>query len=235
MKHPRYLDLPALPAFLAPLLLLCSLLLAPVLAPAAADNTWRLVSDKNGIQVYMRHTDDSPMKTFRGVTRVRIDNLHAISAVLNDTENLPRWMHFVNQAREFHRTSYLNRQMQFLTDVPWPVTDREAVVKIDVSYDVAKNSVYVRTSNAPDLLPPTEGYVRFPRFNARLDFIIADPKTHMVEITYEVIADLGGNLPAWLVNMAMKDTPYFTLDKLRRVVQRPEYQAWRDPVLPFPW
>lgn len=202
---------------------------------AAGDNAaWRLVSDKNGIQVYMRHTDNSPLKTFRGVTRFRIDNLHAISAVLNDTPNLPRWMHFVHHAREIRRTSYLNRQLQFLTDLPWPVTDREAVVRIDVSYDVDANNVQLRASNAPDLLPPTEGYVRFPRFNARMDFA-AEPKTRTVEVTYEVIADLGGNLPPWLVNVAMKDTPYFTLERFRRVVQRPEYQAWRDPVIPFPW
>lgn len=216
------------------LLLILSGPLASAAAPAADDSLWRLVADKNGIQVYMRHTDDSPLKTFRGVTRFRMDNLHAISAVLNDTENMSRWMHFVDRAVELQRHDYLHRDMQFLTELPWPVTDREAVVKVVVSHDVPKNAVYIRVSNAPRLLPPNGDYVRFPQFDARFDFI-ADPKTRMVEVTYEVIADLGGYLPASLVNIAMKDVPYFTLDKFRRIVARPEYQTWRDPVIPFPW
>lgn len=219
------------------MVLLLALLASPLAmaaAPAANDGAWRLVSDKNGIQVYMRHTDDSPLKTFRGVTRFPMNNLHAISAVLNDTENLSRWMHFVDRAVELGRTDYLHRNMQFLTELPWPVTDREAVVRVAVSHDVPKNAVYIRVSNAPQLLPANDTYVRFPQFDARFDFI-ADPKTRMVEVTYEVIADLGGYLPAPLVNIAMKEVPYFTLDKFRRIVARPEYQTWRDPVIPFPW
>ena len=203
-------------------------------APPQVDGPWRLVSDKNGIQVYMRHTDDSPIKTFRGITRFRMDNLHAISAVLNDTENLPRWLHFVDKGTEIGRQDYLHRQMQFLTELPWPVTDREAVVNIDVDYDLTGNLVHIRLTNAPHLLPPNPDYIRFPQFNGRFDFV-ADPRSRTVQVTYEVVADLGGWLPPALVNVAMKDVPYFTLEKFRRVVLRAEYQRWRDPVIPFPW
>jgi hypothetical protein len=219
-------------------LLLACLLLVPASSTSAptraAEEPWRLVSDKNGIQVYMRHTDDSPVKTFRGVTRFRMENLHAISAVMNDTPNMPQWMHFVDQARELSRRDYLHRELQFLTNLPWPVTDREALVNVDVSYDVPGNKVFIRAGNNPTALPPNPDYVRFPQFNARFDFT-GDPATREVEVTYEVIADLGGYIPPWLVNVAMKDVPYFTLERFRRVVLKPEYQNWRDPVIPFPW
>jgi len=42
----------------------------------AADSSdledWKLVSDRNDIQVYMKHRDESRLKTFRGVTRFQL-------------------------------------------------------------------------------------------------------------------------------------------------------------------
>ena len=212
-------------------LLFCALAVAA--EPGRSD--WRLVSDKNGIKVYQRHSDDSPLKTFRGVTRFPVSSLHAVSAVLNDTANIPRWMHFVDRAVELRRQDYRHREMVFYTDVPWPFTDREAVQRIEVGFDAQwRNSLQVLTSNAPELLPPNKDYIRFPRLTARLE-IVGDPQTQMVDVTYEVVGDLGGYIPPWLVNIALKDAPYFTLDKLREAVLRTEYQSWRDPVLPFAW
>ena len=51
-----------------PYLVLLTALLAAERLPAQA-GAWQLVSDRNGIQVYMQHGDRTPLKTFRGVTR----------------------------------------------------------------------------------------------------------------------------------------------------------------------
>ena len=59
----------------------------------ALDDSWRLVSDRNDIQVYMRHRDDTRLKTFRGVTRFKLADQYALVAVLNDYEAYPRWLH----------------------------------------------------------------------------------------------------------------------------------------------
>src|SRR3990167_9023278 len=118
------------------LLALFVLLAACAQGVFAADMTgWRLVSDKDGIQVYMKHGDYARIKTFRGVTHFKVDNLQTMSAVLNDTPNMPRWMHFISQAKEIRRSDYLNREYQFLTSLPWPLADREAVVKLLVRQD----------------------------------------------------------------------------------------------------
>jgi len=56
-----------------------------------------------------------------------------------------------------------------------------------------------------------------------------------VEVTYELIMDPGGYIPAWIANIVLKDIPYFTLEKLRRVVDRPEYDSWQEKSLDLPW
>jgi hypothetical protein len=45
-----------------------------------------------------------------------------------------------------------------------------------------------------------------------------------VEMTYELILDPGGYIPAWIANILLRDAPYFTLERLRRIVSKPEYQ-----------
>lgn len=205
-------------------------------AAGAVDNgdSWRMVSDKNGIQVYMRHADDARIKTFRGVTRFQVDSLSMLSGVLNDTPNMPRWMHFISQAKEISRTDYLNRKYQFLTSLPWPLQDREALVQLLVRQDPVTKAVTVHVINEPNMLPANEDYVRIPQMQGRFAFAPTN-KPHEVEVTYELIMDPGGYIPAWIANIVLKDIPYFTLEKLRRVVERPEYQNWKEPVLVLPW
>src|SRR5690606_29808037 len=98
----------------------------------------------------------------------------------------------------------------------------------------ASKTVTVHVVNKADLLPPNKDYVRIPQMQGRFAFAPTG-KGKEVEITYELIMDPGGYIPAWIANIVLKDIPYFTLEKLRRVVERPEYADWREPSLDLPW
>ena len=189
---------------------------------------------RRGGEAYCRSGSVRKTRTFRGVTRFKINNLQAMSGVLNDTPNMPRWMHFISKAKEIRRSDYLNREYQFLTTLPWPLADREAVVKLLVRQDPVSKGVTVHVINAPTLLPPNSDYIRFPQMTGQFSFYPTG-NAREVEVTYELVLDPGGYIPAWIANIVLKDTPYFTLERLRRVVERPEYQAWKDPVLVMPW
>ena len=56
-----------------PYLVLLAALLTAGRLPAQA-GAWQLVSDRNGIQVYMQHGDRTALKTFRGVSRFPLDD-----------------------------------------------------------------------------------------------------------------------------------------------------------------
>ena len=197
-----------------PYLVLLAALLAAGRLPAQA-GAWQLVSDRNGIQVYMQHGDRTPLKTFRGVTRF----------LLNDYQAYPDWLHFVDSARELGRSNEQVRQLHFTTLLPWPLADREAVLQTRVIQggDPASQEVVVDLSNQPDLLPPNPDYVRFPHMEGMLRFRRAAPGE--VEVVYQLEMNPGGYIPAWLANILLRDAPYFTLERLRRVVHRAEYQG----------
>lgn len=205
------------------LALLCVLLLSPAFADEN-DPDWKLVSDRNEIQVYMKHRDESRLKTFRGVTRFELKDEFALAAVLNDYDSYPKWLHFVDSAEEFDRRGPLDRSVRFTTQLPWPLADREAVLQADVQQKVTteEESVMIELINQPDALPPNNDYIRFPEMWGKLGFIrLGDDQ---VEMTYELILDPGGYIPAWIANILLRDAPYFTLERLRRIILKPEYQ-----------
>jgi len=188
------------------------------------DPDWKLISDRSDIQVYMRHREESRLKTFRGVTRFALADEYALAGVLNDYKNMPKWLHFVDDASEISRDGPLLRNLRFGTHLPWPLADREAVLQVDVQQKLTpeEETVTMALSNRPGLIPPDPDYVRFPEMQGV--FKMRRLGEDMVEVTYELVLDPGGYIPAWLVNLLMRDAPYFTLERLRRIIRNPEYQ-----------
>lgn len=211
-------------------LIVCALLFSPLVShaedipDAGLEAEWQLISDRNEIQVYMRHRENSRLKTFRGVTHITLADEYALASVLNDYKNMPKWLHFVDDVSEFDRDDPLRRYMRFGTHLPWPLADREAVLQIDVVQHIMPENewISVELTNRPELLPENPEYVRFPEMWGRFKFErLGDNDT---AVTYELVLDPGGYIPAWLANLLLRDAPYFTLERLRRIIRNDEYQ-----------
>lgn len=212
--------------------LLAGLLAWWIALPAMAQEaTWGLVSDRNGIKVY-RQDDTARIKTFRGVTRFPITNPASLEALLNDYAAIPRWMHFISSGTETSRRDYLDRTLLFTTELPWPLSDRDVVARLTVK-QVGTNMLKIRAVNDPKA-PLNEDYLRIPQLSGRFDFTFF-PATKEVEVVYEIVMDPGGVIPAWASNIVLKDTPYFTLFKLRRIVTEPKYANYKGTFFEYPW
>lgn len=207
-------------------LLLLTLWLPPLAHGADSANTWTLVSNRNGIQVYTREGQSGPLKTFRGVTHFRLRDEYAMVALLDDYSAYPDWLHFVDSARELGRTSPRLRELRLTTLLPWPLADREALLECRVSQEPGPNGgrVTVQLINRPHLLAPDPDYIRFPILRGLLQFQRLG-HDHQIQVTYQLELDPGGYIPNWLTNILLRDAPYFTLERLRQVVHRPEYQG----------
>ena len=188
------------------------------------DPAWKLITDRNGIDVYMRHRDESRLKTFRGVGRIKLSDEYALAALLEDYDSYPRWLHFVDSAKEFQREGPLLRRLRFTTQLPWPLNDREAVLEARVEQTVSPEleAITVYLDNRPNLLPPNENYVRFPEMEGI--FQITRLANDDAEVVYQLVLDPGGYIPTWLANVLLRDAPYFTLERLRRIITLAEYQ-----------
>lgn len=210
--------------------LMACLALLPGSLPAA-ETDWKLITDRRDIKVYIGADPDARLKTFRGVTTMALPDEYAMLALYNDIDAFPRWLHMIDEAQLLDERSPLDRDLRFTIKLPWPLSDREVVLNstlVQVN-EIGNESVTAILEGDTELAPPVDGFVRLPEFHGTFKFRRLAPGK--VEAIFEVSSDLGGYLPQWIVNFALSDIPYFSLEKMRRIVTQQKYQNHYYPYL----
>lgn len=214
---------------------LLALLLFPMVALAAEARQWKLVSDRDGIQIYMAHNDDSRLKTFRGVMVMEMDDFYSPIALLDDEEYLPRWLYLIRDLHEVKRRSAVDRDYYVLTKLPWPVADRDAGLQFNVRQDPQTHEIQVLFKAREGIVKDTGDYVRIPEMVGH--FIVLPVGGRKVQITFEVLLDPGGYIPAFLANFILKDIPFVSLQRVRRIINTERFKGHVVDYIkvPEPW
>ena len=218
-----------------PLMLAIGTLLSLTL-PAAANEpaeAWRKISDRNGIEVFVSYSETSRLKTFRGITTMELPDEFAMLALYNDIDAFPMWLHMIDGAELINERHPTDRDLRFTISLPWPLMDREVYLTSKLAYvvNINEESVTAYLEGDSSMAEPNEDYVRLPELHGAFSFRRLAPD--VVEATFQISADLGGYLPMWVVNFAFRDIPYFTLEKMRRIVKKEEYQNHYYDYLPL--
>lgn len=183
---------------------------------------WRLVRDLNDIQVYMKHRDESRIKSFKAKTSMKAPDPYSLAAVIEDFENAPEWMHMMSEVTELNRHADNLRDVRLQTRLPWPVNDRDAVVKAVVNQDPQTYDIEIQMIQNDNLLPEYPGYIRMPEIQGVIRAKMLSNQRMAFEM--EFLMDPGGYIPPWLSNVILKDISYHTLRKLKGVLLKEEYQ-----------
>lgn len=189
---------------------------------AAPQEEWKLVTDRDGIMVYMAHSDDSKIKTFRGEGEIQVDDFRAIANQLDNYPFIASWMHMISELEDMGMKTPYDREIHVTTRLPWPVSDRDAGISVEVYQDPETLVVLVPFVAREDIVAVSDSYVRMPELEGYLRFEPLEPG--LVYMTFEVVLDPGGYIPAWLANLILRDIPYFSLKRLRRVSNAEAFQ-----------
>ena len=203
----------------------------PAAAAGGGDAGWQLhrLDTATGTQVWLRDRGDAGPPAFRATTRLRT-RLSALVAVLLDAERMPDWVFRTREVKRLQGSSATRGVSLVVTGMPWPLSDREAVVAWQFQQDPATLRITISGQAAPDGLagvpPPAAERVRMPHFESRWQFTpLPDGQ---VEISFEGLGDPGGNLASPLlrafVDAAVWQAPMVTVTGLRRMALLPEYQ-----------
>ena len=183
---------------------------------------WQMVTDRDGIKVYMAHSDDSKIKTFRGEGEIQADDFRSIANQLDDYPFIASWMHMISELDDLGMETPYDRRIHVTTRLPWPVSDRDAGIDVKVFQDPDSYTVLVPFVARNDIVAESDSYVRMPELEGYLRFEPLEPG--LIYMTFEVVLDPGGYIPAWLANLILRDIPYFSLKRLRRVSNAEEFQ-----------
>ncbi|MBP7584450.1 MAG: START domain-containing protein [Spirochaetes bacterium] len=186
-----------------------------------AQSAWRLVRDESGIRVFTRDVADSDMDEFKAVTVINA-RIEVISEIFRDGPGYVKWMADCIEARIVKSIGRDTLIIYHATNAPWPVNDRDVVVKSRVVRDYSRGSftAYLESFDT-DLVPRRSDRVRMTKLTASFELAVVD-REH-TRVTYTVLADPAGSIPASVTNFFAKNNPHTTLKGLGRMAKLERY------------
>jgi START domain len=187
---------------------------------SAAQTDWQLRQDKEGIKVYTKKMDNSPVKAVKTVCTINA-SLTRLTAVLLDIKSTTDWVYATKSITLLKQVSPAELFYYSELEIPWPADNRDFIVLLTVSQDQKTKVITVIGQNNPNYLPSYKNIVRVQHSYSK--WIITPLQNGQVKIEYELQANPGGNVPAWLINMFVTKGPFETFKKLREQVKKPAY------------
>lgn len=177
----------------------------------AKSGSWEYVGTHDNVKVSRQQIEGTSVMAFKGETVANV-HISRIIAVFIDEDERKHWV----DRYDGHKTlasSARSATYWIKFNLPFPVSNRDYVLKTDVEIDEANKIVEAHLKSVKDPRKPdddccvraitTRGYYKFQA--------LPGGKTKML---VEIHTDPKGMLPNWLVNSIQKDWPSKTLGSL---------------------
>ena len=208
-------------------LLITGLILLLFSSRSFSQSDWVLKQDKDGIKVYTKDLENSSFKAVKTVCIIDA-SLTKLTAVLLDINSSKDWVYATKSCTVIKQASPSELFYYSEVNIPWPVNNRDFIVRLKVAQDAKTKVVTVEGENKPTLLPEKKNIVRIQQCYSK--WIIVPQTNGQVKIEYVLQVDPGGLVPAWLINLFATKGPFESFKNLRLQVKKPVYSR---VVLPF--
>lgn len=175
---------------------------------------WQLEKEGDGIKVYLANAENTSFKQFKVEAYIDASPLEIANAV-TDLDHNYKWFSNVQKAERIAQINDFEFVFKQVIEMPFPFKNRETVQHCTVALQ-ANGVVRIALSNDNSASPPDDRYVRMPLAKG---YWIISPKGSGSTIEYSFISDPGGNIPAWLANEFIVDTPFKTIKGLRQYLK----------------
>jgi len=191
----------------------------------AAEVGWKKIGESEGIEGYTRPTPKSSIDEIKAVGIVDAP-IAVVEAVLRDATMMPDYMFMCKEAEVIQAPDMKSEgdvlYIYNLTDMPFPVSDRDAVVRNVWSVDRSTGILYSYAETVQTSYRQSKNVIRMPLSIVQCTLVpVGENKTKVI---YQALGDPGGTLPSFLVNILTRDLGIKTIEGLRRVVKNDRFR-----------
>jgi hypothetical protein len=174
---------------------------------------WDFIKEKEGIRIYTSTEPSTSLKSFKGEMTIKT-TMDKVKGLIGNPANFDWWADNITvKVLSFEPEKYIRYYVSY--DVPWPMTDRDLCVEAKISTDPVTGARTVYATPLPDLVPQKKDAVRIRHYWQK--WTITPMANGYMKLVIEGFVDPAGNVPSWLYNMVITDTP---LKVMREVKQR---------------
>ena len=185
-----------------------------------AGDEWKLSAREKDVAIYSRLRPGSPLKEFKAVGPIDAPT-HAVSAVIDDFQNYPKFMPYTTECRLIKRDGDSIVGYQRLS--PKICADRDYTLRVwKKSWPVTDGFVFTsHWSPANELGPPeTKGVIRVKICEGKW---LLEPDGAKTRATYSIYTDTGGFIPVFIANRVSLTGITKLFAAVRKQVQDPKY------------
>lgn len=201
------------------MLRLCSIVISSFLVcmPSLASD-WSFVKEKEQIKIYAKTNKSSPIKSLKAVGTIDAP-IERVIALLRDVKYANTWVPNLVERSYVEKISDIEAVLYDVTDMPWPVADRELILHHRLNYSkdgrfliltfesVKRNEVKVK-----------KDFVRAFVHTGKVHFIpVSDSKTKL-EVFLHV--DPKGVIPSWVINLVQVEMPFELVKAIQNNVNK---------------
>ncbi|MCX6179106.1 MAG: START domain-containing protein [Chlorobiales bacterium] len=173
------------------------------------------------LKIFTCPVPTSDFLSFVGIATIDAPQ-HAVLSLLYDVDVATEWVWKTKEMRVIKDLSEDEGRIVYqLVSAPWPVSDREIITRSQGYIDPESSEVYIKLECMADYLPKNDKYVRVPQLEGAWNIIPLS--TNQCRVVFRLHLEPGGEIPSWLANIAVIDTPYHTLTNLREMVKKEKY------------
>ena len=192
---------------------------------AVISNEWELVKEKNGIKVYTREIKGKDFKELKMDGIIRGQSLSSFVALFHDLDSYPKWVYSFGEAKVLHHISETEMIYYLRSDFPWPLSDRDFVVRNKIWQDSKNLAFHSHSVIHNEFYDEIEDCVRVTEFEAT--WVITPQAKGEFHLEYLFNTDPSGNIPAWLVNSFLDVGPLHTVENLEKMANTEQYKNVR--------
>lgn len=192
-------------------LIICLLILPHAFSPSGGTD-WVLKTQKDGINIYSRHSDISKFNDLM----IEMDlpgTVSQLSNILMDFEKYPEWAYGTKSAVLVKRIN--DNEAIYYSEVgaPWPASNRDFYANVKVRLNADSGSLHVVSTGIKNYMPEKKNLVRIPMSNGTWN--ISTKSGKVMHLQYILQLDPGGSIPGWILNMFATKGPIETFENLK--------------------
>ncbi len=176
-----------------------------------------LKKNADEIKVYTCKTENEKFRTLKANFALKNINFLELENFILSVDNYPTWQYNMLEAEIIQPINNHVISYRSVVDAPWPVENREMIIKLIVTRDEPNQRMYIETENFDSSLPVKDGVIRIPFMHG---LWTVTKNNNDLQVEYVLQIDPGGSVPAWLVNMAMAEGPYVSFKNLRNQLEK---------------
>ena len=210
------------------LILCCMIVLATTTAFAADDvklGPWKKVNEKDGAIEWTRTNSRSNVDEYKATCIVKAP-VPVVESILRDFSAWKKFMFMTKSTEQVIdpslKTTADTRYILIQQTFPWPMSNRDGLLKCDFSVNKATGEVRIVCRDVDTTLKSTPGVIRMPLTDM---LWVLKPVPEGTELTYQAVAVPGGDVPTAAINFLLKRIGVSTVLGVRKLIDDPKYQS----------